>query len=412
MIKSYFKIAWRSMMKNKFFSIVNIFGLAVGLTCCMLIALYLHYETSYDSYQRNIDNLYQVGTTSIVKGGKDNNTPYTSPPVAAALKQEYPEIAECTRLLNLFTDDVNLIKYAPANGDKKSFLEGHGFLADASFFKVFTYNFIEGNAANAFTNPNTIVISEAMATKIFGKEPAIDKVLHVASNMNGDNDYRVTGVFRPASGPSHINATFFLSFAGGGMEKYLKSRGNDFSRNNMFYTYVLLKPGTTAASLQSKLPNFVKKYEETDLKKMGRDKKQFLTPVRDIHLSKELTSNVTPPASRTYLFVLTSIAIFTLLIACINFMNLSTARSSKRSSEVGVRKVLGAEKSTLIRQFLGESILMTFIAFLVAVVFTVLLLPLFNQVSGQKIVLSFATDKFMLLGFLLMALLTGLPIVV
>ncbi|MCR8556858.1 ABC transporter permease [Mucilaginibacter sp. BJC16-A38] len=408
MIKSYFKIAWRSMMKNKFFSIVNIFGLSVGLTCCMLIALYLHYETSYDSYQKNIANLYQVGTVNIKKGEKNDKSPFTAPPVAGALKQEFPEIAECTRLLNLFTDDVNLVQYAPANGDKKSFLEGHGFLADSSFFKMFTYNFIEGNASIALANPNSAVISEAMARKIFGNQTAINKMLHISSNMNGDNDYRITGVFRPVDNPTHIDANFFLSFAGGGMDKYLQKQGNDFARNNMFYTYILLKPGANAARLESKFSYFVKKYEAVDLNRMGRDKKQFLTPVRAIHLSKDFTSNVTAPASRTYLFVLTSIAIFTLLIACINFMNLSTARSSKRSSEVGVRKVLGAEKGSLIRQFLGESVLITFIAFLIAVVFTILLLPVFNQLAAKHIVLSFAADKTMLLYFLLMALLTGL----
>lgn len=407
MIKSYFKIAWRGMMKNKFFSIVNILGLSVGLACCMLIALYLHYETSYDSYQKNIDNLYQVGTTNIKNGEKDNQSPNTSPPVSAALKQEFPEIAESARLLPLFADDVNLVQYSPSNGDKKSFLEGNGFLADPAFFKLFTYSFIEGNADNALINPNTIVISESMAKKIFGNEPAMDRVLHINSNMNGAYDYTVKGVFRPVSSPSHINANFILSLSGGDMDKYLRKQGNDFARNNMFYTYVLLKPGTSAGRLETKFPAFVKKYEASDLKRMGRDKKQFLTPVTAIHLSATLPSNVTPPASRTYLFVLASIAVFTLLIACINFMNLSTARSSKRSAEVGVRKVLGAEKGALIRQFLGESVFMTFIAFLIAVGATVLLLPLFNSVSGKQITLSFAADKPMLLYFLLMALVTG-----
>ncbi|WP_302868133.1 ABC transporter permease [Mucilaginibacter sp. L3T2-6] len=405
MIKSYIKTAWRSMMKNKFFSIVNIFGLSVGLTCCMLIALYLHYETSYDSYHKNIGNLYQVGTMTILKDVKPDKSPFTSPPVAAALKQEYPEIAECTRLLNLFTDKENLVQYTPPTGDKRSFLEGHGFLADASFFKMFDYDFIEGNS-NALHEPNTAVLSESMAKKIFGNESPINKVLHVTSNMNGDNDYKVTGVFRPKAMPSHIDGNFFLSFAGGGMEKYVQ-RNNDFARNNMFFTYVLLKPGTSAANLERKLPEFVKKYESVDLQKMGRDKKQFLLPVRDIHLSQEVTNNVTPPASHTYLFVLASIAVFTLLIACINFMNLSTARSSKRSAEVGVRKVLGAEKSTLVRQFLGEAMLMSFIAFLIALLFTYLLLPLFNQLSAKNIILSFSADKNILVIFLGMALLTG-----
>lgn len=393
------------MMKNKFFSIVNIFGLSVGLACCMLIALYLHYETSYDSYQKNIENLYQVGTSFVKTGEKDYPMPYTSPPVAAALKQEFPEIAESTRLFG--SEDDYLIQYNPVNGDKKSFLEQHGNIADPSFFKLFTYNFIEGNPNSALTNPNTIVISENMAKKIFGNQTALGKVIHVNSNINGSYDYTVTGVFRPVSSPSHINANFFMSLSGGELDKYLKKQGNDFARNNMFYTYLLLKPGADPAKLESKFPAFIKKYAENDLKRMGRYKKQFLIPVKDIHLSMVLTSNVTPPASKTYLFVLASIAVFTLLIACINFMNLSTARSSKRSSEVGVRKVLGAEKGALIRQFLGESILMTIIAFIIALFIAILILPIFNQLSQKQITISYADDRFLFLEFLLMALVTG-----
>jgi len=407
MIKNYLKIAWRNMMKNKFFSIVNIFGLSVGLACCMLITLYLHYETSYDSYQKNIKNLYQVGTTSIKKGEKDNKNPYTSPPIAAALKQEFPEVDETARLLALMTDDKNLVQYNSPGGEKKSFLEENGYIADPSFFRLFTYNFIEGNPHSALRNPNTIVISETMAKKIFGSQPAVGKVVRVKSNMNGEYDYTVSGVFRPLNTPTHINANFFLSYAGGDMEKYLSKNGSDFARNNMFYTYALLKPGADAAKLESKFQAFMKKYAGDDLKRMGKDKKEFLLPVKDIHLSDKVSSNVTPPASKTYLYVLASIAVFTLLIACINFMNLSTARSSKRSSEVGVRKVLGAEKGALVRQFLGESILMTFIAFVIAVLITILLLPIFNQVSGKQIIITFPEDKFLLVGFLIMALATG-----
>ncbi len=407
MIRNYFKIAWRNLMKSKFFSFVNIFGLSVGLACCMLIALYLNYETSYDGYQKNVNNLYQVGTSFVAKGIKDDPIPFTSPPVAAAMKREFPEVQDCTRLLGLMGDEKVLVQYSPANGDKKSFLEKNGFLADPSFFRMFTYNFTEGKADNALDNPNTIVISEDMASRIFGREPALNKVLHVSSNMNGEQDYKVTGVFKAVGQPSHINAGFVLSLEGGEMYKYLQRQGNDFARNNMFYSYLLLKPGTDAARLQAKFPAFVQKYEENDLKRMGRGKRQFLTPVQAIHLSQTLKSNVTAPASRTYLYVLGSIAIFTLLIACINFMNLSTARSSKRSAEVGVRKVLGAEKSALIRQFLGESLLMTLIAFVLALVIVVTFLPAFNQLSDKHIILSFSADKVLFVEFLALALLTG-----
>jgi len=408
MIRNYMKIAWRNLMNNKFFSFVNIFGLSVGLACCMLIALYLNYETSYDGYQKNINNLYQVGTSFVAEGTKDDRMPFTSPPVVAAMKREFPEVADCTRLLALMGDEKVLVQYNPATGDKRSFLEKNGFLADPSFFRMFTYDFIEGKPDNALDNPNTMAVSEEMAHKIFGLEPALNKVLHVSSNMNGEQDYKITGVFRPVGQPSHINAGFVLSLEGGEMYKYLQRQGNDFARNNMFYSYLLLKPGTDAANLQAKFPAFVQKYEENDLKRMGRGKRQFLTPVHDLHLSQTLTSNVTPPASRTYLYVLGSIAVFTLLIACINFMNLSTARSSKRSAEVGVRKVLGAEKSALVRQFLGESLLMTIIAFVLALGIVAAFLPAFNQLSDKNIILSFSADKMLFAEFLGLTLITGL----
>lgn len=407
MIRNYIKIAWRNMMKNKFFSFVNIFGLSVGLACCMLIALYLNYETSYDSYQKNAGNLYQIGTSFITKGQKDSPMPYTSPPVAAAMKEEFPEVADYTRLLELLGDEKIPVRYSPPNGEPKSFLEEKGFLADPSYFRMFTYDFVEGRPDNALNEPNTIVISDEMAKKIFGSEPALNKLLRVSSNMNGEQDYRVTGVFKPAAGPSHIDGHFFMSLEGGEMYKYLQRQGNDFARNNMFYSYLLLKPGVDVQKLQDKFPAFVQKYEESDLKRMGRGKKQFLTPIRSIHLSQTLTANVTPPASRTYLYVLGSIAIFILLIACINFMNLATARSSKRSAEVGVRKVLGAEKGALIRQFLGESVLMTLIAFMLAVVIVIIFLPAFNQLAAKNIKLSFSEDKILFAEFLLMALVTG-----
>jgi putative ABC transport system permease protein len=264
MIKNYIKVAWRNMMKNKSFSIINIFGLSVGLGCCMLIALYLRYETSYDSYQTNIKNLYQVGTTSIKTGEKDHKTPYTSPPIAAALKQEFPEVDETARLLALETDDKNPVQYTTPAGEKKSFLEDNGFIADPTFFKLFTYHFEEGSPDKALNNPNTIVISEAMAKKIFDGQPAVGKVIRVKSNMNGEYDYTITGVFRPVDAPTHINAHFFLSYGGGDMEKYLRTNGADFARNNMFYTYALLKPGTDPARFEGKLPAFVKKYASND----------------------------------------------------------------------------------------------------------------------------------------------------
>jgi len=396
------------MRKNKFFTAINIFGLSIGLCCCMLIALYLHYETSYDSYQKNFDDLYQLGTAFVIKGGADKNTANTPAPMAGAMKQDFPEVVETARLMPLFAEDKTLIQYVPNSGEKKTFLEPDGFIADPSFFKLFSYHFIEGGADDALSGTNTIVLSEAIAKKLFGDSPALNRVIRVNSNTNGEYDFKVTGVFSADGRPSHIKAAFFLSLSGGNVEKSVIKHGANFAFNNMFYSYLQLKHGADPARLESKFPQFIEKYAGNDLRNAGFYKKQFLIPLKAIHLNEVVTSNVTPPASRKYLYVLVSIAVFTLLIACINFMNLATARSSKRSSEVGIRKVLGAERISLIAQFIGESVFMSLIAFIVATLLTLLMLKTLNHASGREITLSFAEHGRLLTGFLLLAVLTGL----
>src|SRR5882724_572720 len=357
MLKNYLKIAWRNLMKSKTFSFINIFGLSVGLTCCMLITLYVLNELNYDTYQKNADNLHQLGTIFTLQG-KENKLANSPAPMGATMKQVFPEIKETARLAGLFAEDKTLFQYTEKNGQLKSFYQEKGYLADSTFFRIFTYNFIEGDPNNALNNPNTIVLSEEIARKIFGNQSAFNKILHISSSTNGDHDYQVKGVFRPIDAPSHIDGNFFMSMMGGTIEGYMKERPNDLATNNMYYTYLLLKQGTDAKKLEAKFPAFIDKYAGKDLKAIGFYKKQFLVPVKRIHLFSGMDQNVTPSGSVTYLYILSSIALFTLLIACINFMNLSTARSSKRSSEVGIREVLGAEKGSLIRQFLGESVVM------------------------------------------------------
>ncbi len=398
-------------MKNKVFSFINIFGLTVGLTCCMLITLYIVNELSYDKYQKNADNLYQLGTIFIAPGKEvrpEDWSASTPAPMAQMMKQEFPEIQETTRILGLFSEDKTLLQYKQNNGDLKSFYETKGFLADSTFFRLFTYHFIEGDAVTALNNPNTVVLSEEIAKKMFGNQPAVNKIIHISSSTNGDHDFTVTGVFKPLSAPSHIDAGFFLSISGGGIEEYIKKRGTDLASNNMFFTYFLLRGGSDPKTLEAKFPAFMKKYAAKDLKAMGRDKKQFLTALKDIHLNSGISKNVTANGSVTYLYILASIALFTLLIACINFMNLSTARSSKRSAEVGIRKVLGAEKSSLIRQFLGESLLMSCIAFVFAFVLMLLLLPAFNYVSGKNLFFSVSSQGWMIIAFLALTFITGI----
>lgn len=406
MLKNYFKIAWRNMMKNKVFSFINILGLSTGLTCCMLITLYILNETSYDRYQKNADNIYQVGT-DFIGLGNFKKQPTTPAAMGEIMKSVFPEIQQTTRLVRLFAEDKTLLQYTPQNDAVKSFYETKGYLADSTFFRIFTYNFIEGNPATALSNPNSVVLSEEIAKKIFGDQPALNKVIHISSSTNGDHDFQVTGVFKPINKPSHIDGRFFLSMMGGDVADMIKRAGTNLANNNMYYTYLLLAPGSDPKKLEAQFPAFVDKYAGKDLKAVGFQKAQYLVALKDIHLHSGSDNDVTPSGSVTYLYILASIALFTLLIACINFMNLATARSSKRSSEVGIRKVLGAEKKFLIAQFLGESVMMSLIAFVFAIIFTELLIPAFNGLSGKNLSLNFSNIGIAVV-FLLLSILTGL----
>ncbi|MDO6434607.1 ABC transporter permease [Flavitalea sp. BT771] len=407
MLANYIKIAWRNLIRNKAFSFINVFGMSAGLVCCMLLAIYLLYEFNYDSYHKNIKDFYQVATT-VVTQHKEESWATTPAPMAPTLKKEFSEIEASTRLLPLLFEDKTLIQYNKSDGVPVSFYETKGFLADSSFFRMFTYDFIEGDANSALNAPATVVISEDIARKIFGNAPALNKVVRINSGTNGDHDFTITGVFRPMSTASHIEGRFFLSMMGGKVESFLQRQANDFASNNMFYTYVILKNGTDPDKLERQFPAFIEKYASHDLKAMGFEKKQFLVPVRDIHLRSDLAGNVSASTSTTYLYILGSISLFTLLIACFNFMNLATARSTKRSAEVGVRKVLGAERKGLMIQFLGESVLMSFFAFLLAWGLSLILLPTFSAVTEKHLSLSLSHQLPLIIGFLVLSIMTGL----
>jgi putative ABC transport system permease protein len=407
MLKNYLKIALRNIKRNKIYSLINILGLSIGLACCMLISFYLYHETHYDAYHTKGDRIYQMATI-FINGKKQDPGGNTPSPMATVLQQEYPEIEDATRVIKMFLDDKSLLRVEEGSKQVKSIYESNGFLADPNFFNLFTYNFKAGNPLTALKEPNSIVLSEETSKKLFGEESPMNETIHISSNTNGDYVYKVTGVFSKGSYPSHIDGKFFVSMNGGNVEKYFIKGVTSLSSNNMFYTYLLLKPGTDAQKLESKFPAFVEKYIRNELKTFGFDKKQYLIPLKKIHLHSEMKENVTPTASVTYLFILGSIAVLTLLIACINFMNLSTARSSKRSAEVGVRKVLGANQQSLIGQFLGESIVMALIAFIIGLLCAELLLPSFGNLAGKDFNFSFQQQLSIGLFFLILSLFTGL----
>ena len=406
MIQNNIKIAWRNLLRSKAFSFINLVGLAAGLSCAMLISLYIRDELSYDTQHPDVSQLYQVGTVFVRSDG-EKKTAATPAPVAAALRQEFPEIAATTRLTGLFADDKTLLRYRVPGGADRTFYETGGYLVDTTFFDFFQYDFAEGNAQSVLKPPMSMILSKEIARKMFGSESAIGKVVEVESNTNGVGNYTVTGVFNPGSVPSHIDARFFMSFAGGGLEAYAQSQ-TGMAGNNFMFTYLKLLPGTDARALEAKMPAFIEKYMRKDLQAAAFDKKQFLTAVPDIHLHTDLANNVTPNGSLSYLYILASIAVFTLLIACINFMNLSTARASKRSAEVGIRKALGAQQSSLVRQFLNESLIFSLLAFVLALGLTWMCMPVFELVAGKHLAFSFPQSLSILGGFFGVSLLTGL----
>src|SRR5436189_4883809 len=406
MIKNYLKIAWRNLAKNKVFSFINVFGLSIGLTCCILITLYIYHEISYDKYHKNGDRIFRLGTVFIDQGIEEAGS-NSSGPLGRMLQQEYPEVESSARILNLFRDDKTLLQVKTGDDKLISLYETKGFLADSNFFQILSYQFREGDSRTALIEPNSVVINEEIANRLFGSESAINKIIRISSSTNGDTSFRITGVFKNPQGPSHLDARFFMSFRGGQMDRFANDNPS-LANNNMFYTYLLLKNGDDAKKLEQKFPDFIQRHLSDHLQQTGKQRKYFTIAVPDIYLSGISKNSTTESGSKTTLFILGSIAILTLLIACINFMNLSTANSAKRAAEVGVRKVLGAQKNSLLRQFLGESLIMAGIALVFAMIFTILLLPVFEQVSGKTLNISVEQKIILVVVFIFLAIITGL----
>jgi len=381
MLKNYFKIAWRILTRNKVYSFINIFGLAAGLATCLLIMLYIFDESNYDQHHKNGKNVFRIASVS----GSDNKTETwaaVSAPLAAGIKTELPETAEITRLLTFPDIATMLLKYNSDKGEKK-FFENRGYYVDSTFFHIFTYDFIYGDASTALNRANTMVISRELSEKFFGKENPTGKAILINTPF-GEMNYTVTGVYNSQRYKSHIPANFFLSMHNNDMWNWVQQQ-TSWGGNNVFYTYIALKDGTDARRFEKKLNAFYERHSADENKAAGFSKNLFLQPLKDIYLRSSIGNEIGVNGNITYLYILGCIGVFILLIACINFMNLSTARSQKRAKEVGVRKVMGAERWALVRQFLGESFLMCVIALALALTLAWTLLPVFNDLTQKNI---------------------------
>ncbi|MEM6525797.1 MAG: ABC transporter permease [Bacteroidota bacterium] len=399
MVRNYLKIGMRNMLSQKLYSAINIFGLAVGMAATILISLYVQHELSYDQYHEKADRIYRISREWLNQDGESSlHLGHIAPPFAPLIENDFEGIVEqAVRLMS---------GYGPimSAGDKK-FEESGFFFADADVFKVFSWKFIQGDRKTALLEPNTLVISETVAKRFFGDEDAMGKSL-TFENFGITQDMKVTGVIEDTPKNSHFEYGMFCSFLSYenvvGTEELMQSWGS-----NNFSTYVLFPQGVSALQLEEGIPDFIDKHLGQNRNGEGASKtnKLHLMPLTDIHLHSHLDSEIEANGDIKYIYTYIIIALFILVIACINFMNLSTARSMKRAKEVGVRKVMGAFRSSLIRQFITESVLMAMISALLAVGFVILVLPWFNNFASKELSLT-TVDPFFFGGLILLVVLS------
>lgn len=401
MLKNYFKIAFRIIKRHKGFSLINILGLAIGMGSCLLIFMYVQDELSYDRYNKYADRIYRVGT-HLKMQSREMSVASVCAPMAKALVDEFPEIENAVR----FREGSS--SYLFKVGDK-GFREERVVFSEPSFFDIFSIPLLKGNPDTALESPNTLILSQKTAEKFFGSTEPVGKVLSV----DGSQNYKVTGVFKDIPHNSHFHFDIIASFSS-------LDEGRDPSWFNMnFPTYILLRSKGDYDDLEAKLPILIQKYMapqveaeegrslEEYLSEMNVEEKFFIQPLLDIHLHSAFLYDFESGSDIKYIYIFTAIALFILIIASINFMNLSTARSSVRAKEVGIRKVLGSFRKDLIKQFLAESMLLSLISLSLALVIVWMLLPFFNSLSGKEMTLTDLNNWFMVKALIGISLFIG-----
>ncbi|HRH48314.1 MAG TPA: ABC transporter permease [Panacibacter sp.] len=388
MLTNYLKMAFRNIFKKRGYALLNIAGLTIGMSCCLLIFHYVSYERSYDNFEPASKQIVRVRLDSYQKGVLAYKSATSYPAIGPAMKKDFPEVENFCRLI-----DDNLLLSNEAQ-DKK-FSENKGYYADAASVDMFGLNFIKGNPHNALNAPDKIILSESTAKKYFGNEEALGKTL---VNRNGDHvqPFEVTGIYKDFPGNSHLIMNYLVSYATLGKE--LLSGGDSSNQSETawgwydFYVYVQLKPGIDYHQLESKLPAFTNKYINTEeWRKTNNVRDELhLIPLSDIHLYSNYNQEAEVNGNGQAVSFLFLIAIFIICIAWINYINLATARSVERAKEVGVRKVLGAVRSNLIRQFLTESLVLNFISLILSLVIFFILLHPFDSFTGRDHYTGFA----------------------
>ncbi|WP_299890982.1 FtsX-like permease family protein [uncultured Lacinutrix sp.] len=405
MIRNYLKIAWRSLQKNKLQTGINLLGLTIGTVCCLSILIYVFAQLGYDNHHDNADTIYRVRTIIDDPSTPQFNAASSGPPIAFAMKEDFPEVVEAARLVYMGEGTEELIRATDSNN---GFYEPRGYLADATVFNIFKFNFIEGNSSNALVKPNTVVLSSSLAKKLFGSVPALNKTI-ISGSGEAQLTLTVTGVFDDDNHEkSHINPNYLVTMNTPGLAEFVRTNQN-FATQNFIYSYVKLNTADNETLVERKLPAFLNTRGAKDFATVGFKKQLVLQKVSDIHLhSKGISRQIGPVSDISYLYLLITLALFIQLVACVNFINLSTARANKRAKEIGVRKTIGADKKSLIGQFLGESVLLSLFATLISIPVTVLLLPLVNQLTQGNVNYTALLDWRILVILLILGVVTGL----
>jgi putative ABC transport system permease protein len=401
MLKNYWKTAFRNLSRFKFISFINLFGLTVGLTCCLLIGTYILHETSYDRYNSKAERIWRVTRSFNNKDGIISlHLGAVAPPFGPLLQNDFPDIEKVSRLLP--------INDAPMRYEEKVFNEKDLFFADSNFFSIFDVSLLKGNPQLALSDPFSILLTPDVARKYFGDADPINKVIR----MNNQYNFKVTGIFQPFPNTAHLHPQVLLSFNTLKDSAIYGENGLQTNwGNNSFFTYLLLPKDYPARSLEAQFPAFVDRHMPSNKKDASalpsRYTKLFLQPLTDIHLYSHLDEEIEQNGDISRVYIFGAIALFILLIACINYMNLSTARSTLRAKEIGIRKVSGALRQELVAQFLCESVLLAYMALVLATALSLLAMPWVNSVTGLQLSAKSLASWPILLALLLTPLAVG-----
>ena len=415
MLKNYLKIAFRNLKRNKSFSLINIAGLALGLTCCIIITKFVISETGYDTYHKNVDRLYRVSIESeMLKSGESWKGALSPILWGPALLKEYPEVENYTRIMKSWEPLTFNIKNNHLQQDNIYFAEN-------SLFDLFNWKLISGDAASVFSNPYNIVLTKQIARSYFGPENPIGKTITLiltdrneqGSMVESKVQLTITGVMADVYPKTHMKPEVLISFVtlndfyDGDVNAGTHPNPNFWRRTNT-YTYLLLQDGSNTKYFEEKFNPFMDKYIGDANTSRGFQYHPYLIKVSDIHLEKDIYSIPEPGGNKNYLYLFSIISLFILLIACFNFMNMSTAHASTRSKEVGIRKAMGSNRKELIGQFLGESVLISMMAFALALILSELISPVFSYYIGKDISILPQEIPLFLLGTMVIVLIAGI----